>query len=248
MQKKTFQHLDEQSDLGIKTYSDWPIWKYTIPFPSTVLMGSSGTPELGRFLAIGSAWAQVVGHFMPINASILDIGCGCSKTARFLASDPRVKDYFGFDPMRDCIEWSNRYVKPYTEDRFLFEFVDLQSNEYNPYGTIKAESYRFPIETNSIDTVIAASVFTHLLEPATRQYLDQIGRVLKAGGCAIFSLHTEPAKDQNFSGNEGRVDVNLGYFLALAKSAGLSLLEDLGSLCGQEAIVLVKTRPVSPCL
>ena len=240
MSKTTFQHVAEQSNLSTQTYLDWPVWKYTIPFPSTVLMGSSGTPDIGAFLAVGSVWAQIVGHFMPEGAAILDIGCGCSKTARFLAPDPRVKSYFGFDPMRDCIDWSNRYVKPRALGRYSFEHVDLQSDEYNPNGMIRAESYCFPVNSGSIDIAIGASVFTHLLEPAAIQYLSETGRVLKHGGRAVFSLHTEPSDGQRFSGQEGRIDVDPDYFLSLAKMAGLILLEDLGTLCGQETIVLVK--------
>jgi SAM-dependent methyltransferase len=242
MSMKTFEHVDKQADLAVRTYSTWPVWKYTIPYPSTVLMGSSGTPDLGTFLAVGSAWAQVVTHFMPDGATILDIGCGCSKTARFLAPDPRIKGYSGFDPIRDCIDWSNLYVTPFTQGRFTFDHVDLHSDEYNPNGTIRAETYRFPIDANSVDTVIGASLFTHLLEPAAVQYLNETGRVLKPGGNAVISLHTQPANGLNFSGNEGRVDVNMEYFLSLAGKAGLELQEDLGLLCGQETIVLTRKK------
>jgi len=237
---KTFEHVQEQDDLANRTYEDWPLWKYTIPFPSTVLMGSSGTPDIGTFLAVGSVWAQIVTHFMPSGATILDIGCGCAKTARFLAPDPRVDSYLGFDPMRDCIDWSNRFVKPRAQGRFSFEYVDLYSSEYNPDGVIQAEEFCFPTTDNSIDLAIGASIFTHLLEPVACRYLKETGRVLKPGGRAVFSLHTKPAPGQVFSGHEGRVDVDQDYFLSLAARAGLSLLEDLGSLCGQETVVLQK--------
>lgn len=240
MPKTTFEHVDEQADLAVRTYSTWPIWKYTIPYPSTVLMGSSGTPDLGTFLAVGSVWAQVITHFMPNGATILDVGCGCSKTARFLAPDPRIKSYLGLDPMRDCIDWSNRYVSPLTDGRFIFEHVDLHSDEYNPNGMIRAETYRFPVASDSVCIVIGASLFTHLLEPAARQYLNETGRVLKSEGHAVFSLHAQPANGLNFSGDEGRVDIDLDYFLSLADKAGLELQEDLGSMCGQETVVLVK--------
>jgi SAM-dependent methyltransferase len=240
MSKTTFEHVDEQANLAVLTYSDWPIWKYTIPYPPKVLMGSSGTLNLGTFLAVGSAWAQVISHFMPDNADILDIGCGCGKTARFLARDARVNSYFGFDPMLDCIDWNNRYICPHTKGRFIFNHVDLRSGEYNPKGTIRVDTYRFPLDSGSIDTVIAASLFTHLLEPATENYLKEIGRVLRDQGCAVLSLHTQPAEGQNFSGREDRIDVRLDYFLSLASRSGLKLRENLGSLCGQEAIVLDK--------
>ena len=242
MNRTTYEHVDAETDLAVSTYADWPLWKYTIPYPPTVLMGSTGTPDLGTFLAVGSAWAQVITHFMPVGGSVLDIGCGCSKTARFLAPDPRIKSYFGFDPIRDCIDWSNRFVSPVTEGRFVFEHIDLHSDEYNPHGTVVPETFQFPLSSGCIDITIAASLFTHLLEPAATQYLNETWRVLKPGAHAFISLHTQPLAGHDFSGNEARVDVNLGNFLTLAELAGLELKENLGLFCGQETIILVKTH------
>lgn len=236
--KTTHQHLAEVSGLAEATYADWPRWKHTIPFPSPLVMGSSGTHQLETFLVVGSAWAQMLAHFLPSKARVLDIGCGCAKVARFLASDARVGSYIGFDPIEVCIEWNRRHVLPYTGDRFNFVHADLYSAEYNPYGRVDPGSFRFPADEESIDVAVASSLFTHLLEPTAVHYLRESARVLRPEGKLVLSLHTEPGEDSLYAGDEARIDVSIDYFLQLARGAGLALHEDLGSLCGQHALVL----------
>ena len=236
--KTTFQHLDEIGDLSARTYADWPIWTHTIPFPTPVMMGSSGTHQLETYLVVGSAWWQVIGHFLGERARVLDIGCGCAKVARFLAADPRVASYVGFDPIASCIAWNQRFVLPLTGDRFRFVHADLYSAEYNPHGTLQPSEFRFPAEDGSIDVAVASSLFTHLLEADAGHYLAESARVLAPQGRLILSLHTEPPEGVDYAGDEARIDVRLDYFLDMAARQGLRLIEDLGSLCGQHALVL----------
>ncbi|MEZ5545018.1 MAG: class I SAM-dependent methyltransferase [Lysobacteraceae bacterium] len=236
--KKTHEHLDELSDLSSRTYGEWPIWKHTIPFPSTVMMGSSGTHLLETFLVVGSAWWQVVASYLPSESNVLDIGCGCAKVARFLAVDPRVSSYVGFDPIKSAIEWSQRFVLPRSIGSFRFEHVDIYSAEYNPEGKVRAVDYRFPARDGDIDIAIASSLFTHLLEPDARHYLAESARVLKPSGRLLLSLHDEPPVGVPYSGDEARIDVDVSYFLEIAERVGLRLVDDLGSLCGQRAVVL----------
>jgi len=235
--KTTFQHIDEAGDLSAQTYGDWPIWTHTIPFPTPVMMGTSGTHQLETYLVVGSAWWQVAGHFLPDNANVLDIGCGCAKTARFLATDPRVANYVGFDPIASVIAWDNRFVAPRAKGNFRFIHVDLYSAEYNPHGTVQPQDFRFPADDASIDVAIAASLFTHLLEPDAKHYLRESARVLNRNGRLILSIHDEPPEGIDYAGDEARIDVRLRYFLQLAAECGLRLVEDLDSLCGQHALV-----------
>ena len=240
--KTTFEHLDEAGDLSQQTYGDWPIWAHTIPFPTPVMMGSSGTHQLETYLVVGSAWWQVIGHHLTDRARVLDIGCGCAKVARFLACDPRVAQYVGFDPIAACIAWNRRFVTPLTGERFQFLHADLYSAEYNPGGSLQPSQFRFPADDGSIDLAIASSLFTHLLEADAGHYLGESARVLAPEGRLILSLHTEPPEGVDYAGDEARIDVRLDYFLKLADAAGLKLVEDLGSLCGQHALVLARSR------
>lgn len=236
--KATWQHLAEVQGLESQTYGSWPIWAHTIPFPTSLMMGSSGTHLLETYLVVGSAWAQVVGHYLPERAQVLDIGCGCAKVARFLAVDPRVAGYVGFDPIAVCIDWNRRFVAPRARGAFRFEHADLHSAEYNPQGVLAAREYRFPVADGSIDIAIASSLFTHLLEADAVHYLQESARALRPGGKLILSLHNEPPAGQRYAGDEARIDVEIDYFLELSRAADLHLHENLGSLCGQEALVL----------
>ena len=239
--KATFQHLAEVSGLEHATYADWPLWKHTVPFPTPLMMGSSGTHQLETYLAVGSAWYQLIAHYLGSGAHVLDIGCGCAKIARFLATESRVRSYLGFDPIAECIAWNRRFVVPIAGERFRFEHIDLASAEYNPTGTVAAESFSFPAGSASVDIAIASSVFTHLLQPAAERYLAEAARVLVPGGKLILSLHTEPPAGQVFAGDEARIDVDLAFFIRLATERGLALHEDVGSFCGQSVLVL--SRP-----
>ncbi|MGQ0799315.1 MAG: class I SAM-dependent methyltransferase [Pseudomarimonas sp.] len=242
--KTTHQHLSELIDPATQTYGDWPVWKHTIAFPSSVMMGTSGTHLLETYLVVGTAWQQVISYYLPdasgAGADILDIGCGCAKIARHLVADPRVRSYRGFDPMQACVEWCQRFVAPLGGERFCFEHIDLYSSEYNPQGRVHADQFVFPLTDQSIDIAIAASIFTHLLEPDARNYLRQSARVLRPGGRLILSLHTEPANGLVYTGDEARIDIQLDHFLDMVTESGLTVEEDLGSLCGQHALVLSK--------
>ena len=240
--KATHQHLAELIDPATQTYGDWPVWKHTIAFPSSVMMGTSGTHLLETYLVVGTAWQQVIAHYLPRaavqGADILDIGCGCAKIARHLVADPRVGSYRGFDPMQACVEWCQRFIAPQSGERFWFEHIDLYSGEYNPNGSVLADQFVFPVADHCIDIAIAASIFTHLLEADARNYLRQSARVLRPGGRLILSLHTEPPDGLVYAGDEARIDIRLDYFLRMVTECGLAVEEDLGSLCGQHALVL----------
>lgn len=238
MRTTTFENLRDAGDLAAQTFPGYPVWTHTLPIPPPLLMGSTGTFELPLFLLVGHCWAQLVAHYLPDPARVLDIGCGCGKTARFLAQDPRIVDYLGFDVLQASTDWATRFLAPATGGRFRFEHADLRNGEYNPHGTLAAEAFRFAAADASVDVCFAASLYTHLVEAEAVHYLAETARVLAPGGRAIISLHIEPAAGQRYSGSEARIDVEPAYFLELAARVGLVLDERPGDLCGQEILVL----------
>lgn len=239
MNKTTFEHLaDAQGITAADTFEDYPVWKHTLAFPPQILMGTTGTYELMPFLLAGHCWAQVVSHFLKQDSRVLDIGCGCGKTARFLVDNRGVAHYVGFDVIKVCIDWSSQHLSPRTANRFKFYHADLYNAEYNPVGTLHAREYHFPAADATVDLAFAGSLFTHLLEEDCRHYLRETARVLKPGsGILIISLHIEPASGSRYSGTEARIDVDVGYFIELAAAAGLSIEEPPFDLCGQEILV-----------
>ena len=210
---------------------------YSLPIPNVILREASSVSQMDAFFAIGEAWSHMVSHFLPDDPFVLDIGCGCAKLARFLYLNLRLR-YLGVDLFLPAIEWSQKAFTPLAGDRFRFEHFNGHSTLYNPQGTLKPREYRLPCEDRSVDTVVCASLFTHLLEPDFIHYLGEIARVLKTSGKAIISIHTEPKVGSLFSGNEARIDIVPSYFLELAKLAGLRHYERVGLVYGQEVHVL----------
>jgi SAM-dependent methyltransferase len=238
MTKATFEHLADSPDLAAtSTFFDYPVWTHTLALPPKALMGSTGTFELQVFLLVGHSWAQVVSHFLKPDSTVLDIGCGCGKTARFLVNNRDVAHYIGFDVLKLSIDWSRHHLAPGSQGRFEFHHADLYNAEYNPHGALRAHEYRFPAGDATVDLAFAASLFTHLLEIDCQHYLRETARVLKPAGLAIVSLHIEPAAGLRYSGTEARIDVDADYFVNLAADAGLKLKERPGDLCGQETLV-----------
>lgn len=238
MTKTTFEDLAATPNLAAdSTYAEYPVWTHTVALPPQVLMGSTGTFELLYFLLVGHSWAQVVSHFLKPDSSVLDIGCGCGKTARFLVNDRGVARYAGFDVLKLSVEWSRRHLTPASQGRFEFHHADLSNAMYNPHGLLQACDYLFPAEDGSVDLAFAASLFTHLLETDCQHYLHETARVLKPAGVAIISVHIEPVAGMCYSGTEARIDVDVDYFAGLAAAAGLRLKERPGDLCGQEILV-----------
>lgn len=212
--------------------------KYAVAVPNAALRGASSVAELGAWMAIGEAWAQVALRFLPSDDSLVaDIGCGCGKMARFLMGNPDLR-FVGFDIFQPAIDWCRREFPPVFGDRARFVHLDVRSTLYNSTGVTPAEEVHLPLENGSVDLVICASLFTHLLEPEMRHYLSEVARVLRVGGRLLASIHDVPAAGYEFSGDVTRIDMSHARFLRECVHAGLDLFENLGDLYGQQAFVL----------
>jgi SAM-dependent methyltransferase len=228
-----------EPNIHLKTDPDYDRWDLIIPIPPETLRRATGPGSLERFLVVGDAWNQVVSRFIVRpDSRVLDIGCGCGKLARFLATNPHVETYVGFDAMPEGVAWCENFITPLTDGRFDFHHYDIYSKTYNSQGSMRASEVVFPADDGSVDVVAAASLFTHLLEKDAKHYLQEVHRVLKPEGLALASVHVAPPPGVRYFGDEERIDVELGYFLELASERGLGLIEDLGDVCGQRTLVL----------
>jgi SAM-dependent methyltransferase len=208
---------------------------FWIPLPKPALRESSSVADLGLWYAIGEAWVHVaLSHVRTFEPRILDIGCGCGKMARFFSINPRTS-YLGIDVFKPSIEWSKQAFARLPN--FRFEHFDVHSPLYNGSGTLDVNTARVPAEDQSADLIICASLFTHLLEPAFRHYLDEVRRCLSSTGVAIVSTHNVPADGARFSGKETRIDIADDYFGELAAKAGLRSFK-IGTVFGQEVFNL----------
>jgi SAM-dependent methyltransferase len=158
---------------------------------------------------------------------MLDVGCGCAKLARFLHLIPTIESYVGFDVIPESIEWNIKAFAHVKDKRFRFVHADICTDFYNPNGTMNATDYRFPVADGAVNFVVAASLFTHLLEHECRHYLDEIVRSLGKGGQALISIHDEPTAGTKYSGTRRRIDIGRDYFIGMARERGLALSDEV---------------------
>lgn len=127
------------------------------------------------------------------NAGVLDIGCGCGRLARFLTGSP-IGAYVGFDRHKGMVDWCTQEISS-RDPRFHFDYFSLKS-AYTVWddqaGTIDTETFRFPYDDSAFDTIVLASVFTHMSPGETRQYLGEMARVMRPGAKALFSIFLSP--------------------------------------------------------
>jgi 2-polyprenyl-3-methyl-5-hydroxy-6-metoxy-1,4-benzoquinol methylase len=98
---------------------------------------------------------------------LVDLGCGSGRLASALHASMKIT-YFGTDIVQQLLD----------------------------YAKTRAPSYEFrrhrelgiPQRDGCADFVTAFSLFTHLLQAETYVYLEEAVRVLKPGGCIVFSF------------------------------------------------------------
>jgi SAM-dependent methyltransferase len=219
------------------TFGDRRIAEIVPPIPGAPLRATVGWGSMAGYLASSDCWHGVLSRFLKDRSRVLDIGCGCGKMARTLLNHPYVTNYIGFDVYKPSIDWSRETIVPLSGARFQFHWIDVFSAPYNPGGTVRGTEVAFPAEDGAIELAFACSLFTHLLEDDARHYLREVRRVLVPGGLFLPSIHINPEPGTDYSGDEGRIDINPDYFVQLAQDAGLRLSERLGDLHGQDAFL-----------
>ncbi len=159
--------------------------KYSIRVRSNGFNGQLGGQ---RFAKNGRFLQSLLEKHCEITPSsdILEIGCGCGRTAISLSGYLEEGTYIGMDIEQTSLKACSENKK-LQRDGFTFDFLDVQNDEFNPSGKHKADEYRFPYNDNSFDTIFLVSVFTHMLTDDVTHYIDEISRLLKPGGSAFIT-------------------------------------------------------------
>ncbi len=216
----------------------YPRIKYVMPLPNDRMMLHVGAPNVENFYVVGDAWAHVLSRFIKPGATVMDAGCGCGRTARFLALNANIRQFIGFDVIKPYVDWCQRFFGEAYPGRFQFHHLDVKSERYNPSGVIAGRDARFPANNETVDVFYAGSLFTHLYPEDAKGYAAEMARVLTKNGRAVVSFHDEPIAGNEFTGNEYRADYAADYFAQLMADVGLELVEDLAQLCSQRTYVL----------
>jgi len=149
------------------------------------LVGSGDFESIGR---------RYLGYFIEIGglrptAHVLDIGCGLGRMATPLTTylEPSKGRYVGFDVDARAVRWCRRRIGR-RHANFEFHVADVRNVAYHRGGALDGATYPFPYEDATFDFAIATSVFTHLVPEAARNYLREIGRVLRPEGRAFLTF------------------------------------------------------------
>lgn len=166
---------------------------FRIPHHLITLTGA-GPETLEPFgLAHIEKYQKYMGLFPEM--TLLDLGCGIGRDAfQLLDYLKGPGKYMGVDVTRDSIVWCSKAITP-GHPRFTFHHFDAYSELYNPFGSKTSMDFRLPAEDGTVDRIVLASVFTHLLEDEVLHYMREFRRVLKPDGrvYASFFLYTAEA-------------------------------------------------------
>jgi SAM-dependent methyltransferase len=175
-----FRVKERMQSLGVKAGGVGPDG---LPLPPPkLLLRVTGTTEATSFVeggrlteeSIRTALARAGAPLESLEA-ILDFGCGCGRVLRRWHSlDARI---CGTDLSKSAIKWCRAHLP----------FVEADVNGLEPplaYGDA------------SFDLVYAISVLTHLPVKTQLAWRDELGRVLRPGGCLLLTVHGEAYLDQ----------------------------------------------------
>ena len=196
--------------------------------------GGKGFHSFGKVL---SKQLQTGANLSP-SSRVLEIGCGCGRTAIVLNKTLTNGHYTGMDIHKGSID-SCLKNKVFNKETFDFHHLDVQNNEYNSGGLNSAKDFDFPYDSGSFDIIFMVSVFTHMLTDDVKNYIKEIARMTSPGGtCMVttFILDSDkemyrmkfPHKDQehfyyNQNLPEEAIAYTLGFFEHQFGSHNMSL-------------------------
>ncbi len=184
----------------------------------------------GDFVKTGKVFLKLFidyGNLKP-HHRVLDIGSGIGRMARPLAFFlDENGSYEGFDLVDTGVKWCKKNISA-KYPNFKFQKVCLLNDLYTSSGN-NAKTFKFPYKDNEFDFVFLVSVFTHMQPDEVKNYLDEIGRVLKTNGRCLATFfilndYTLKSMDKNFN-----FPVNCGEYRLMdkkVKAANVAYNED----------------------
>lgn len=179
-----------------------------LDYVSRLLNGKRDLPPLhlrryvGPLGSFESSGAEFMDHLRLLaelrpEERVLDIGSGCGQMALHLENYLSEEgSYAGVDIHRPSIRWCQKRIGSRSPN-FEFAHIDVCNQAYNPRGTHRAETYRFPFDERSFDLILLKSVFTHMRPPEVSNYLREVARLLRSNGrclATFFLLNEQQAR------------------------------------------------------
>lgn len=129
-----------------------------------------------RFMEIGRGCARLISDRLSEKgrlkdgARILDFGCGCGRTMKWMIESHPEAAFYGCDIDREAIHW-------------------CRENLPQGWFFVNAKTPPLDFESRCFDAVYCFSVFTHLNEPMQDAWLAELRRILKPDGVLIVTVH-----------------------------------------------------------
>lgn len=148
--------------------------------PSILRYKVSESTDARAFLDVGMRTASAIEQALddagtPLSGMgrVLDFGCGCGRTLRWLIDRTSNTTFIGTDVDITSVRWCRENLD-----------IDVYLNGDLP---------PLVFSDMTMDCVIAISVFTHLSEQNQLLWLKELRRVLRLGGLLVISLHGQGA-------------------------------------------------------
>jgi SAM-dependent methyltransferase len=200
----------------------------TLPRYSIRVRSNGVTKQFGgrQFATLGKLLADQLTTHASVNSQsrVLEIGCGCGRTAYALAATLDYGNFVGMDVEKVSLR-SCQKSRVFSRKGFRFDYLDVQNDEYNPAGKNEASTYIFSYDNRSFDAIFLVSVFTHMLTDDVEHYIDEISRMLRPGGtCMITAFLMDKGREsdilsfplksgEHYYFNEAMPEVAIGYSL-----------------------------------
>lgn len=200
------------------------------------------TPSKGNTFDSGIRLVEILqarfNLFVSRNLKICDVGSGNGRLPMgLIGTQLSPKSYVGLEIIPACISFCNKAFKNY--DHFTFKLLDASNPRYWPFARAP-ELIEYPLLDESVDLVIASSLFSHTgtIEVAQRN-LDEMFRILRPGGLLYSSWiirnkrDSDPAMTKYLPDDVMKMLPNIIKIVSMATKSEQSIEQDrqTGFLC-----------------
>lgn len=177
--------------------------------PAMLRFRVSESISAARFIEIGRGCARLIEDRLSEKgqlkqgARILDFGCGCGRTIRWMIDSHPEAVFYGCDIDSEGIEWCREQL---------------------PTGNFWTNKALPPLdyEASFFDAVYCFSVFTHLNEAMQDAWLSELRRIVKPEGVLILTVHGRNAAERGLTEQDRAVLGSRGFLHKTSrKLAGL---------------------------